>query len=179
MNNYEQRLKEVIEWLRAEYTTIRTGQATPGLLDGVKVESYGSLMNLNQVGSIGVEDARTLRVSPWDASQVSAVEKAIRDADLGVSVSTDSSGLRVIFPELTSERREQLSKLAKSKLEDARVTVRGIRDDVMKELDKANKDGDLSDDEKFGKKESVQKSIDSTNKQLEEVFIAKHNELEK
>ena len=82
---------------KKEYISIRTGQANPGLLDSVKVESYGTYMPIQQLGSVGIEDARTLRVSIWDASQVSAVEKAIREADLGVSVVGDSSGLRVIF----------------------------------------------------------------------------------
>ncbi|MCA9354396.1 MAG: ribosome recycling factor [Candidatus Kaiserbacteria bacterium] len=175
----KKRLEEAKDWLQKEYAGIRTGQSSPALLDGVRVESYGSLMPLNQVGSVGIEDARTLRVSPWDATQVTAIETAIRDADLGVSVVTDSSGLRVIFPELTAERREQLLKLAKSKLEDARVTVRAIRDDFMKAIDKSHKDGDISDDERFAKKEAVQKAIDATNKDLEALAAQKETELKK
>src|SRR5690606_2188232 len=102
-----------------------------------------------QVGSVGIEDARTLRISVWDKGAVSAIEKAIREADLGVSTVADSSGLRVIFPELTSERRTQLLKLAKSKLEDARISVRSVRDEAMKAIDKAQKDGDISEDDRF------------------------------
>jgi len=158
---------------------IRTGQATPALLDAIRVESYGSLVPLNQVGNVGVEDARTLRVAPWDVSQVHAIEKAIRDADLGVSVATDSAGLRVIFPELTSERRTQLMKLAKTKLEDARIAVRAVRDDAMKEIEKALKDGDISEDEKFSKKEAVQATVDTANRELEGLFAKKEQELNK
>lgn len=178
-NDVKQKAEETKEWLQKEYAGIRTGQANPGLLDGVRVESYGSMMPLNQVGSIGIEDARTLRVSLWDSSQVAAVEQAIRDADLGVSVATDSSGVRVVFPELTAERREQLLKLAKSKLEDARIAVRAVRDDAMKAIEKAEKSGDISEDERFTKKDAVQAAIESVNKELETLFTQKDAELKK
>lgn len=170
-------LQDITTWLTSEYTAIRTGQATPGLLDAVKVESYGSMMPLNQVGSIGVEDARTLRIAPWDISQISAIETALQEADLGLSVATDSAGVRVIFPELTAERREQLQKLAKSKLEDARIRVRGTRDDVMKSIDKLNKGGEISDDEAYDRKDEIQTQVDATNKSLEELYHKKETEL--
>lgn len=178
-NEIDKKLHEVQEWLQKEYAAIRTGQATPSLLDGVKVESYGSMMPMNQVSNVGVEDARTLRVSPWDVSVIGAIETAIRDANLGVSVSTDSAGLRVVFPELTSERRDQLMKLSKSKLEDARISVRSVRDEAMKEIEKSEKDGDISEDEKFTKKESVQKLVDKANTALEALFDTKEAELKK
>jgi ribosome recycling factor len=172
-----QKLTEVIDWLEKEFSGIRTGQATPALLDGVKVESYGTFMPVPQVSSVGIEDARTLRITAWDATLVPAIEKAIRDADLGVSLATDSSGVRVIFPELTGERRTQLVKLAKTKLEESRVSVRGIRDEVMKKIDAAQKAGDISEDEKYSHKESVQKQIDATNQALESLFNKKEVEI--
>lgn len=171
------RLEEVATWLQKEYTGVRTGQATPALLDSIKVEQYGAKVPVNQVGSVGIEDARTLRVSTWDASVIPEVERAIKEADLGVSVSTDSAGLRVIFPELTSERRTQLQKLAKQKLEDARVSVRSIRDEVMKKIDADQKAGDLSEDERFKQREAVQKAVDTINKKLEELAEAKEQEI--
>ncbi|MCA9365551.1 ribosome recycling factor [Candidatus Kaiserbacteria bacterium] len=171
------KIHDVKDWLVKEYAGIRTGQAAPALLDSIKVEQYGAKVPVNQVGSVGVEDARTLRVSTWDAGVIPAVEKAIREADLGVSVSTDSAGLRVIFPELTSERRVQLVKLAKQKLEEARVSIRSIRDDCMKELDNKQKSGDISEDEKFTEKEKVQKIVDSANKELEDLFSKKESEI--
>lgn len=177
--NIKQKVQETKEWLKKEYSTIRTGQSSPALLDGVKVESYGTFMPLNQVGTIGVEDARTLRVSLWDTSQIAAVEQAIRDADLGVSVMTDSSGVRVVFPELTSERREQLLKLAKSKLEESRIAVRAIRDEAMKQIEKAEKAGDISEDDKFTQKETVQNVIDVINKELDALCAQKEQELKK
>jgi ribosome recycling factor len=172
-----QKLQEVKDWLQKEYAGIRSGQAAPALLDNIKVDNYGALSPINQVASVGVEDARTLRISPWDVSGIGAIETAIREADLGVSVATDSAGLRVSFPELTAERRDQLQKLAKNKLEEARVSVRGVRDEEMKTIDKLEKDGEISEDEKFGKKEAVQTAIDATNKELEELFTKKEAEL--
>ncbi len=179
MQSFSERAVEVERWLEREYMSIRSGQATPGLLDGVKVPSYGALVPINQVGSVMVEDARTLRISTWDTSQIHAVETAIRDADLGLSVVTDSSGLRIIFPDLTSERRAQLLKLAKQKLEDARVSLRSARDEAMKELDKAEKAGDLSEDEKFKAKETIQKVVDTTNRSLDTHFEKKEVEISK
>ncbi len=177
-DGFNKKLEDAVVWLTGEYSSIRSGQATPALLDSIKVEQYGAMMPINQVGSVGIEDARTLRVSPWDASGVAAIERAIIDADLGVSVSTDSSGLRVIFPELTSERREQLMKLAKSKLEEARVRVRTARDEAMKQIDAAQKSGDISEDERFTKKEEVQKLVDAGNKKLESLLASKEVELQ-
>ncbi len=176
-DSYIARLEEVVTWLEKEFTGIRTGQATPALLDSVRVESYGSMMPLNQVGSVGIEDARTLRISPWDQSQVKAVEKAIIDADLGLSVVTDSAGVRIIFPELTGERRQQIVKIAKGKFEDARVSVKAVRDDAMKAVDAAEKAGDMSQDDKFSAKEAVQKAVDATNRTLEARFLAKEAEI--
>jgi len=177
MIDFDVRGKEILQWLTTEYSGIRTGQATPALLDNIKVESYGSMMPLNQVGSVGVEDARTLRISLWDAGGVSAVETALREADLGVSVATDSSGLRVIFPELTSDRRAQLIKLAKAKLEEARVSVRSARDEIMKDLEKQQKDGDIGEDAKFTQKEDIQKKVAVVNNQLEALYDQKENEV--
>lgn len=176
-NEYQKLLSDVTHWLENEFVSIRTGQATPTLLDGVRVDSYGASVPINQVSSVGTEDARTLRVSPWDNSQVSAIEKAISEANLGVSVVGDSGEVRVIFPELTGERRQQLVKLAKSKLEEARVSVRHVRDEVMKLIDKAEKAGEISEDDKFGRKEDVQKEVDSTNQKLEKLFNEKEAQI--
>ena len=176
--DFNTKLKEAETWLQKEYAGIRTGQASPMLLDGIKVESYGSLVPLNQVGNIGIEDARTLRVSLWDSSQVAAVEQALTEADLGVSVASDSSGVRVIFPELTAERRTQLLKLAKEKLEEARIRIRTARDDEMKVIDKSQKDGDRSEDEAFTEKESIQKQVEAANQALDTLFKQKETELQ-
>lgn len=174
---FDARAAEVVEWLAKEYTSVRTGRATPTLLDGVQVESYGTRVPLMQVGSVGVEDPRTLRVTPWDASQVKAIEKAITDADLGVSVASDDRGIRVTFPELTSERRVQLLKIAKAKLEDARVSLRQARDEVVRDLEQKEKASELTEDEKFRAKDDLQKRIDKANEQLNAMLAKKETEI--
>lgn len=167
---------EAAEWLQKELQSVRTGRATPLLLDSVLVEAYGSRMLIRDVAAIGIEDARTLRVSPWDLSQTKAIEKAITVANLGVSVSVDEKGLRVHFPELTSERRAVLQKLIKEKLEHARVTLRSIRDEVWSDIQKQEREGKLSEDEKFRNKDEMQKIIDEGNATLE--GLAEKKELE-
>ncbi len=173
----ENKLQAVVKWLHNEYKTIRTGQANPALLDAVKVDSYGTLLTITQVSNVSVEDARTLRVIPWDTSQISEIEQSILKSDLGVSVTVDDAGLRVIFPELTSERRVSLLKLSKNKLEESRVSVRAIRDDFMKIIDNMAKHGEISEDEKFSLRDEVQDKIDNLNKILEGVFSDKEKEL--
>jgi ribosome recycling factor len=153
-------IKETDEWLAREYTGVRTGRATPSILDVIKPEAYGTRSPVSQLANISVEDARSLRVIPWDKTLTKAIEKAIMDADLGVGVSTDETGLRVTFPELTGERRVMLTKLSREKLETAKVTLRGHRTDALKDLDAAEKEGGMGADELKRLKEEVQKKID-------------------
>ena len=131
-SNLDSGLKEVAEWLSREYSRVHTGRATPILLDGVMVESYGALQPVKNVGSVSVEDARTLRVTLWDKSLIKEVEKAIIAANLGLTVASDSEGLRVIFPMLTTENRQKLVKILKDKMEDARISVRSPRKKKVK-----------------------------------------------
>ena len=174
---FDARAADVVGWLQKEFASVRTGRATPTLLDGVQVESYGVNVPLQQVGSVGIEDARTLRVTPWDQSGIQSIEKAINEANLGVSVVTDEKGLRVIFPELTSERREQLLKLAKTKLEDARVSLRQARDEVAREVDAQIKTADISKDDGFRAKEELQKRVDKKNEELAAMLDRKEKEI--
>lgn len=174
---FKQNLKGIEEWLKKEFTTIRTGRATPAIFDGVIVEAYGSQMPINQVANISIEDARMIRITPWDLSQTKAIEKGIIISDLGLSVSVDDKGLRVAFPELTSERRVALIKIAKQKLEDARITMRGEREKVLKDIDSKEKSGEISEDEKFRLKTELQKILDDTNRMLDEIFVKKEKEI--
>ncbi len=165
-------------WLKDELATLRTGRATPVLLDSVTLEVYGSRMKVNQVAAISVSDARSLYVTPYDASQVKAIEKAITVADLGVSVGSDDRGVRVSFPELTAERRVQLIKLLKGKLEEARIAVRQRRSEEMGVIDKKEKAGEMGEDDARRAKDEVQKIIDASNKALEELADKKEQELQ-
>jgi ribosome recycling factor len=171
------KIAETEEWLKKEYQGIRTGRATPTLLDSIQIESYGSRLSLKQVGAISVEDARTLRISPWDATQVKAIEKAVTDANLGVGVSADEKGVRVTFPELTSERREALIKLSKDRLEHARVSLRNERDAVWNDIQKKEKNGEMSEDDKFRFKEDMQKMVDAGNEKLDALLKRKEEEI--
>jgi ribosome recycling factor len=171
---FKQGASEVEEWLRKEYLGIRSGQANPGILDSVRVEMYGSQMPINQVASVLAEGARSLRITPWDKAALKAVDSAIREANLGVSVSVDDQGLRVSFPELTADRRQALVKLAKQKLEEARVRVRGEREKVLSD---AERSATLSKDDKFRVKEDLQKMVDDVNKKLESLYDKKEAEI--
>jgi ribosome recycling factor len=177
IKDFKTRGDEVVKWLEKEFASVRTGRATPMLLDLVTVESYGMKVPLQQVGNVSVEDAKTLRISIWDHSVVKEVERAIIAADLGVSVNVDASGIRVIFPDLTSERREQLLKLGKAKLEEARVSLRGARDESIKHIEADLKAGEMTEDGKFTGKAELQKSIDHFNNILEEMFVRKQTEI--
>ena len=173
----QEQLAETQEWLRKEYRGLRTGRATPTLLDGIRVESYGSRVPLNQVANVGVEDARTLRITPWDTAHIKDIEKAITAANLGVGVSSDEKGVRVTFPELTAERRDSLVKIAKEKLEEARKSIRAARDEVWSELQAQERNGDISEDEKFRYKDELQKYVDAAGEALEAAFTSKEEEI--
>lgn len=169
-------IKETEEWLVRELSSVRTGRATPAILDTIKPEVYGTRTPINQVAAVNIEDARTLRIVPWDKTLTKVIEKAIQDADLGVGVGSDDQGLRVSFPELTAERRTMLLKVANEKVEAARITLRGHRTDTLKALDAAEKEGGMGKDELARFKEEVQKKIDKGNEALE--ALGKKKEVE-
>ncbi|MES2014295.1 MAG: ribosome recycling factor [Patescibacteria group bacterium] len=164
---------EKTEWLVNELSTLRTGRATPTLLDGVFIEVYGSRMKLNQVANITIEDARTLYVNPWDREQVKLIEKAITLADLGVSAGSDDKGIRVSFPALTEERRNQLVKLVRAKLEEARIQLRTLRTKAIADIEK----GEASEDEVKRLKGEIQKIVDEVNGKFEDIVTKKEVEL--
>ena len=173
----DQKLAGAREWLAREYGSLRTGRASPAIFDGVSVSAYGSMTPLKQVANVGIEDARTLRVTAWDASLVKDIERAISAANLGVGTTADSSGLRVTFPELTSERREQLVKVAKHKLEEARTAIRVARDEAWKDIQEKERAAELTEDDKFQLKEELQKRVDAGNAELEKSFGKKEAEM--
>lgn len=166
-------LKEATDWLSREYSRVHTGRASPMILDGVMVEAYGSLQPIKNVGSISAEDARTIRIALWDKSVIKDVEKAIAEANLGLSVATDNEGMRVIFPMLTTENREKLVRVLKEKLEDGRKRVRAERGNALDEL----KASGMPEDEDRRVKDEIQKRVDGANTKLESIFESKEKEL--
>ena len=173
----ETKLAGAKEWLSREYQGLRTGRATPAILDAVKVSAYGTMVPINQIGTIRIEDARSLMIQAFDPSTIKDIEKGIAAADLGVGVGSDAAGVRVTFPELTGERREQMVKLAKGKLEEARTTVRGARDECWKDIQDQEKEGTVSEDDKFRLKDDMQKKVDAMNEELEKLFNKKEEEM--
>ncbi len=166
-------INETKLWFEEELSSLRTGRATPTLLDGVSLEVYGSRVKLNQVATILVEDARSLYVSPYDTEQIKLIEKAVTVADLGVSVGSDERGVRVSFPELTAERRQQLIKILKGKHEEARIALKQKRTEAISTLEKEQ----LSEDEVRDGKSDIQKIIDDGNKVLEDIADKKEKDL--
>jgi ribosome recycling factor len=164
-------IKKVEQFLTNEYGQLNVGRASPMVLDGISIESYGSYMPIKNVASIAIEDPKTLRIAPWDKNQIKDIEKGIMAANLGLSVAVDDGGIRVIFPQLTTETRQKLVKVLKEKLEDSRITVRKERERVLKDIDA------LTEDEKFRAKDELQKIIDETNANLEAIFEKKEKEV--
>jgi ribosome recycling factor len=146
-------------------------------LDFVQVEAYGSKMSIKELANIIVEDAKTVRVEPWDASVGKSIEKAITTSNLGLSVAPFEKGLRIIFPELTAERREQFIKVVKNQLEEAKVSLRTLRDKTGKAIDEKEKNGDMGEDEKFKLKDDMQKIINDSVRKLEEMAVRKEAEI--
>lgn len=173
LSAFKESLQKTSEWLSKEYASLHTGQATPMVLDGIMVESYGTRQPVKNMASISIEDPKTLRVVPWDREAVKEIEKEIIKSDLGLSVAIDNAGLRVIFPMLTTENREKLVKVTKAKLEDARVTVRKEREEALREIDRMAREGEMSEDEKIRSKDALQALVTEANSALDGVFSAK------
>lgn len=168
---------KIKEWLGKEYLSLHTGRATPAVLDRVQVESYGTKTSISHVAAISTEDARSLLISPWDKGVIKEIERAIQMANIGLSTSVSESGIRVSFPELTTERRVALVKVVKDKLEDARISVRKERERVWEDIQKKEKEGEMSEDDKFHGKEELQKHVDETNRALEEMAKRKETDV--
>lgn len=157
-----EQMNKSVEATKENFMGIRTGRANPALLNGIMVDYYGAPTPIKAIASIGVPEPRTLSVTPFDASQANAVEKAIRDSDLGVSPNRDGNVIRVTMPELTEERRKEYVKLAKNKAEEGKVAVRNIRRKAKESIDKSVKDGELGEDEG----DRLQKELDKVTKQV-------------
>jgi len=171
--------EESASWLKGELLGIQTGRATAAALDSVLVESYGAKVKLQQVATVTNEDARTLRLVPYNSDDIVSIEKALTDANLGFGVGSDDKGVRVTFPELTTETRERYVKMVHAKLEDARISLRGIRDDVWADIQKKEKAGEIGKDDKFRFKEDMEKIVKDASDVLEQLASHKEEEIRK
>ena len=173
----EKRMNGALDVLRKEFAGLRTGRASTSLLEPITVSAYGSEMPLNQVAALSVPEPRMISVQVWDKGMVSAVEKAIRTADLGLNPAVDGTLIRVPLPELSEERRQEIAKVAGRYAEQARVAVRNVRRDGMDQLKRAEKDGDISKDEHHKTGDQVQKLTDNTINQINELLAQKESEI--
>jgi ribosome recycling factor len=177
LSDIERRMDGALDALRKEFAGLRTGRASPSLLEPIQVEAYGSSMPLSQLGNINVPEPRLLSVSVWDRSVVKAAEKAIRDSGLGLNPQTEGQTIRVPIPELNEERRRELTKVASKYGEQARVAVRNVRRDGMDMLKRMEKEGDISQDEHKSLSDKIQKLTDNHIKKIDETVDAKEKEI--
>lgn len=177
IKGFGRRMDGALEALRKELAGLRTGRASPSLLEPVVVEAYGSQMPLTQVGTIGVPEPRMITVQVWDRSMVKAVDKAIRDAGLGLNPQTEGQTVRVPLPELNEERRRELTKVAHRYAEQARVAIRNVRRDGMDLLKRLEKDGEIAQDAHKRFSDEIQRLTDAHVKRVDETLASKEQEI--
>ena len=173
----EEKMDKAVEVAKEDFAAIRTGRANAAMFAKVFVDYYGSATPLQQLASFNVVEARTILVSPFDKSSMTAIEKALRDSDLGVNPTNDGNVVRVVLPALTAERRKDFVKLAKQKAEDARISVRSVRRRAKEELDRIAKDGEAGEDEVARAEKDLDKSTATYIHQIDELVKHKEGEL--
>lgn len=177
MNDCKDKMTKAIEATRHKFTAIRAGRASVAMLDGIKVEQYGSLMPLNQVGTVSAPEPRLLVIDPWDKSVIPVIEKAIMASNVGLTPNNDGRVIRLMVPELTADRRKEYVKLAKKEAEEGKVAVRNIRKDVNNALRRLQKDEEITEDELKKYEDEVQKLTDKTTKDIDALLAVKEKEI--
>ena len=174
---YIEKMHKTHDNLMDELATIRAGRANPHVLDRITVDYYGTPTPIQQVGNVSVPEARLIQIQPWDKSMLKEIEKAINVSELGINPVNDGTVIRLVFPELTEERRKELTKDVKKKGEAAKIAIRNIRRDANDAAKKQNKDGELSDDELKGMEEKIQKLTDKYVKDIDALIDSKSKEI--
>lgn len=177
IKQFEEKMVKSLESLKAEYSTIRAGRANPHLLDKIKVNYYGTPSSLQQVANVSVPEARMIQIQPWETSLIKEIEKAIMASDLGITPSNDGKTIRLVFPELTEDRRKELVKDVKKKGENAKVAVRNIRRDANDAIKKAAKASEISEDEQKQVEDKVQKLTDKYIAEVDKAIEEKSKEI--
>ena len=177
LNQYEEKMEKSVGALGKDFAAIRAGRANPHILDKIKVDYYGTPTPLQQVGNISVPEARILQIQPWESSLIKEIEKAILNSDLGINPTNDGKVIRLVFPELTEDRRKELAKDIKKKGEGAKVAVRNIRRDAMDHFKKVGKAEDISEDEIKDLEDGIQKLTDQYVAQIDKAVDAKSDEI--
>ncbi len=176
-NDSKNRMEKTLETLRGDFGGLRAGRAHVSLLDGIMVEAYGSMTPLSQVGTISVPDPRTLSVSVWDRSLAKAVDKALRESDLGLNPASDGQLIRIPIPPLSEERRKELVKIAGKYAEQTKVAIRNIRRDALDDVKKLKKDNQISEDDEKRYENEIQKLTDDSIKKIEDMLETKEKDI--
>ncbi len=177
IENYKEQFAKTIEHLKAELSSLRTGRATPALVEDLTVEAYGVKQQLKALASISVLDAKTLAIEPWDKSIIQAIETAINSSQLGINPVNDGKLLRLPLPELTQDRRAELIKVLSQKLEASRISIRQIRDDAKKEIEQQEKDKEITEDQRYKYLEELDKAVKEYNDKVKEIGEEKEKEI--
>lgn len=177
LTQFEEKMEKTLDNLAGEYVSIRAGRANPHILDKIKVDYYGSPTPLQQVANVSVPEARMIQIQPWEASMIKEIEKAILTSDLGLTPTNDGKAVRLVFPELTEDRRKELVKDVKKKGENAKVAIRNVRRDANDLFKKQNKANEISEDEQKQLEDKVQKLTDKYIAQVDKAVEAKSAEI--
>lgn len=177
MQDFKQKLEKIIEHLKIEIAGLRTGRATPALVENLEVDYYGSKTPLKSLAAISSPEARQLVIQPWDKGALQAIEKAIQTSPLGINPIADKDVIRLSIPALTEERRKELVKTLGKFIEEARIKVRRDREDFFREVDREEKEKKISEDEKFRRRNEVQRQVDEVNKKIEDLAKTKEKEI--
>lgn len=172
-----QKLSKIVEHLKQEVSGLRTGRASPALVEDLKIDYYGAETALKALAAISSPEPKQIFIQPWDKNAMEPIQKAIQSSSLGLNPVADRDGIRLVIPALTEERRRDLTKLLGKHLEEARIQVRREREDALKAIDASEKAKEISEDEKFRQKNEVQKHIDDINKKIEELGETKEHEI--
>ena len=175
--SHEDRMKKAIEVLRREYGSLRAGRATTGLLDKISADYYGTPTPINQVANIAIPEPRTIVIQPWEKKMLPVIEKAILKSDLGMTPNNDGSVIRLVLPQLTQQRRQELVKVVHKQAEDGRVAIRNLRRDANETLKKIEKDKTASEDEVKKAQEDIQKLTDKYIKDVDQIMAIKEKEI--
>ena len=174
---FDESAKETLEWWRGEVATLRSSRVTPGTINDVPVEHYGTRMPLQGIASVNSLDARTLQITPWDASAIASIEKALTDAQLGAQPIVDGKLIRLSFPQMSEEVREATVKKLHQKAEEARIRLRQARDESLSQLTREDKDGTITEDEFYDGKKELNEMIDKANAEIEKSVKSKETEI--
>ena len=177
MSVMQDKMGKSVAVLKREFGSLRAGRATPQLLDRISVDYYGTDTPLNQVANIAIPEARVITISPWESRMITPIEKAIQKSDLGINPSNDGKVIRLVFPELTEERRRDLVKVVKKKGEEAKVAIRSIRRDANETIKKQKKNGDITEDDQKIMEEDAQKATDASIKDIDKIIADKEKEI--